>query len=297
MKKLIVIFSILSNIAFSQVEYPLYDGIPPGNKQAKNQEVRTQTDTGRDALTKVTIPSITFFKAESTSPNAPAVIICPGGGYFRLSIFDGGNEVAKEFTKIGIHAIVLKYRTSTDSAYSVPFEQIPLQDLHQAYQITKTNAIKWGIDMSKLGIVGLSAGGHLSAMTSTPQFKLPWAFQVLVYPIISFQDKFVLPRMQSRKTLIGVNPSEEKKRMYSPELHVTETISPTFLVQSADDTQANVHSTLAYYQALLEKKVPAQLLLYQKGGHGYSLHNKVQDEYWFPSVEKWLILNNILTKK
>jgi dipeptidyl aminopeptidase/acylaminoacyl peptidase len=102
--------------------------------------------------------------------------------------------------------------------------------------------------------------------------------------------------MQSRKTLIGANPSEEKKQKYSPELHVTDSISPTFLVQSADDTQANVHSTLAYYQALLEKNVPAQLLIYQKGGHGYSLHNKVQDEHWFPSVKNWLIVNNILNK-
>lgn len=294
MKKLIFILSFVSTIAFSQIEFRLYEGTPTGNKFDKNQEIRTQTDTGREALKNVTIPSITFFKAEGISLNSPAVIICPGGGYFRLSIFDGGYEVAKEFTKIGIHAIVLKYRTSTDSAYSVPFEQIPIQDLKLAYQITKTHSDKWGIDMSKLGIVGLSAGGHLAAMTSTPQFKLPWAFQVLVYPIISFQDKFVLSKMQSRKILIGIDASEETKIKYSPELHVTDSISPTFIVQSADDTQANVHSTLAYYQALLEKNVLAQLFIYQKGGHGYSLHNKVQDEYWFPSVKKWLITNKII---
>lgn len=92
-------------------------------------------------------------------------------------------------------------------------------------------------------------------MTSTPQFKLPWAFQILVYPIIRFQDKFVLSSMQSRRILIGTNPSDEKKDKYSPELLVIESVPPTFLVQSADDTRANVFSALAYYQALLEKKV------------------------------------------
>lgn len=294
MKRNIFILLFLSNFAFSQTEFLLYENIPPGNINAKKYETRITTDAGRDAINKVTIPAIYLYKAENTSLIAPAVIICPGGGYSRLSIFDGGEEVAKQFNKIGLHAIILKYRTKTDSAYTVPYEQIPFQDLQKGYQLIKNNANNWGIDLNKVGIIGLSAGGHLASMASTLQFKLPFSFQILIYPIISFQDNLVSAKMQSRKALLGNNPSEEKKRFYSPELHVSETNPPTFLIQAADDPQANVQSSLAYYQALLNKKVPAQLLIYQSGGHGFSLYNKTQGEYWMPSVEKWLKVNKII---
>lgn len=279
--------------ASAQTEIKLYEGTPLGNLSNSNKEVRIKTDAGRDALTKVTHPSVFYFKPDADKAQKAAVIICPGGGYHRLSIYDGGFAVAKELTAAGIHVFVLKYRTYVDSAYN-RYEPLPFQDLTTAYGLIGKNAQAWGIDTAKIGIMGFSAGGHLAAMASTPQHHLKLAFQILVYPVISFSDALVSPRLQSRKMLLGNNISEEKKRFYSPEVWVNEQNPPTYLIHAADDTQSLVGNSLEYYRALLAKNVPAQLLLYQKGGHGFALYNKEQDEYWIPSALKWLKINKIV---
>ncbi len=290
---LMLIIGSLWRESIAQTEIKLYEGIPPNNLNNDNKETRIKTDAGRDALTKVTHPSIFYFKPDITKAQNIAVIICPGGGYHRLSIFDGGFMVAKELTDAGIHVFVLKYRTFVDSAYT-QYETLPFQDLKTAYHIITKNAQTWGIDSSKIGLMGFSAGGHLAAMASTPQHHLKLAFQVLVYPVISFNDSLISPRLQSRKMLLGKQISEDKKRFYSPELWISDKNPPTYLIHAMDDTQSLVGNSLEYYKALLSKNVPAQMLLYQKGGHGFALYNKEQDEYWMPSAIKWLKLNNIL---
>lgn len=289
----LLITVVLVHKGVAQTEIKLYEGKPEGNLNNLNREVRVKTDAGRDALTKVTHPSVFYFKPEASKAQNMAVIICPGGGYHRLSIFDGGFEVAQELTAAGIHVFVLKYRTYVDSAYT-QYEPLPFQDLKTAYRIITKNASTWGIDTTKIGLMGFSAGGHLASMASTPQHYLPLAFQILVYPVISFNDSLVSPRLQSRKMLLGKNISEEKKRFYSPELWVSSKNPPTYLIHASDDTQSLVGNSLAYHKALLAKNIPVQMLLYQKGGHGFALYNKEQDEYWMPSAIKWMKTNKIL---
>jgi acetyl esterase/lipase len=284
---------MLGRKSIAQAEIKLYEGIPEGNLNNVNKEIRVKTDAGRDALTKVTYPSVYYFKPNAAQAQNTAVIICPGGGYHRLSIFDGGFDVAKELTAVGMHVFVLKYRTFVDSAYT-QYETLPFQDLKTAYHIITKNANDWGIDTTKIGLMGFSAGGHLAAMASTPQHYLPLAFQVLVYPVVSFNDALVSSRLQSRKMLLGKNITEEKKRFYSPELWVSDKNPPTYLIHAMDDTQSLVGNSLEYYKALLAKNRPTQMLLYQKGGHGFALYNKEQDEYWMPSAIKWLKFNKIL---
>ena len=286
-------FVFLPFTGITQVTTKLYEGLPPGNKTTENKEKEVVTDAGRRALVNVTVPDLTFYKAQGNVKSNAAVIICPGGGYHRLSIFDGGEDVALAFAKAGVNAFVLKYRTNTENSFH-SFEPLPLMDLKRAYQMVKENASTNEIDTNKIGVIGFSAGGHLAAMSFTPINPIQFSFNILVYPVISFKDEYVSPKLQSRKILLGDQVSEDKKRAYSPELFIAENHPPSFLIHAMDDKTSLVENSLVYYQQLVAKKIPAQLLVYQSGGHGFALHNKVQDEFWMPSVIKWLQLNKII---
>ena len=280
-------------IGMSQVTTKLYEGLPPGNKTAENKEKEVVTDAGRRALVNVSVPDLTFYQAEGVNKSNAAVIICPGGGYHRLSIFDGGEDVALAFAKAGVNAFVLKYRTYSENSFH-SFEPLPLMDLKRAFQMVMENASSMEIDTNKIGVIGFSAGGHLAAMSFTPINPIHFSFNILVYPVISFKDEYVSPKLQSRKILLGDQVSEDKKRAYSPELFIAQNHPPSFLIHAMDDKTSLVENSLVYYQQLVAKKIPAQLLVYQSGGHGFALHNKVQDDFWMPSVIKWLQLNKII---
>ncbi len=207
-----------------------------------------------------------------------------------LSIEDGGYEAAKQLADSGIVAIVLKYRLWCDSVYS-DFKTIPLQDLEQAMELVYKYAGQWNIDTSHIGLLGFSAGGHLVAMAATGSVTRRPAFTWLIYPVISFLDSLTSKTSNSRTILLGKKISAEDKIKYSPELHISKTTPPAFIVQAEDDSTSLVGNSLAYYKGLMENKVPAQLLLYQKGGHGFALYNRAQDEFWMPAAIRWLTLN------
>jgi acetyl esterase/lipase len=285
---------MVGGTAVAQTELKLYSGTPPGNLNARNRESFFNDANGRDKLRNVTIPSVFYFPPTGVTPSRTAVIICPGGGYRTLSIFDGGYDVAKAFAAAGIHAFVLKYRTATDSAFT-RYETLPFLDLQQAHRLIGQNAANWQIDTTKIGVLGLSAGGHLAAMAFTPRYQLPLAFNILVYPVVSFTDSLVSDRLQSRKAIFGNRRvTDVEKRAYSPELSVSAGHPPSFLIHAMNDSTSLVTNSLVYYRALIARRIPAKLLLYQKGGHGFALYNKEEDDYWLPSVLKWLRLNKLI---
>jgi acetyl esterase/lipase len=198
--------------------------------------------------------------------------------------------VAKQFNQSGIAAFVLKYRTWRDSAYT-DYRNIPYNDLQQAMSMIYGHAKEWNIDTAKIGWLGLSAGGHLVSYSANTATGYKPAYTVLVYPVISFMDSLTSPKTKTRNTLLGKNPTLPEKIGYSPELQVSAKTPPAFLIHAEDDSTAWAGNSVAYYKALLTHKRPAQLLLYQKGGHGFALYNKEQDDYWYPMVRKWLALN------
>jgi acetyl esterase/lipase len=293
MKRISLIILLIASLFAVQAQevIPLYKGLPPGNKQAGNTE--SNIKTGRGYVTNVSIPTLTVFKPQKTNPAKTAVIICPGGGYFRLSIFDGGYELAKELNKEGITAFVLKYRTYAENAFE-SFQTIPFQDLQTAFKIAQEGADNFGIDKNNIGIIGLSAGGHLCAMTAIAKEGIKPKFTLLIYPVISFLDELTSSKAVTKLNLLGSQPTQEQKLAFSPELHVTSTTAPAFLVHAQDDSTSLVGNSIAYYSALVKNRVPAQLLIYQKGGHGFAMYNKEQNEYWLPAAVKWMRLNNFL---
>jgi acetyl esterase/lipase len=270
----------------------LYPGTPPGNLTTVNKEIFSTPAEGRPTVKNITQPTLTVFIPGKQNATRSAVIICPGGGYRNLSIQDGGYDIAKQLNNYGITAFVLKYRTWQDSTFT-GFSNIPMMDLRQAMKIIYDSASKWKLDTNHIGALGLSAGGHLVAMAAnTNSMKRP-AFTALIYPVISFMDTLTSRSSKTRSTLIGVKPSLTEKIANSPELHVSVNTPPAFLVHAEDDSTSLVGNSLAYHKALVEKKIACQLLVYQKGGHGFALYNKTQDEYWLPAFVKWLTLNRL----
>ena len=289
-RSIIFISIIFLNLACkAQQVIQLYTEAPPFSLPVEDKESSGNSTAGnkRFFVTNVTNPTITVYLPKKISPSRTAIIICPGGGYNRLSIEDGGYDAAKELADLGIVGIVLKYRTQREDAYT-SFKQAPLVDLQQAINLVYKNAIAWKIDTSHIGILGFSAGGHLTTMAATTlQVRKP-AFTILAYPVISFTDSLTSEKSNTRSYLLGKKISDEDKIAYSPELHISSTTPPAFIVHAEDDQTSLVGNSITYYNGLVAKKIPAELILYKKGGHGFALYNKEENKYWLPDALKWL---------
>lgn len=293
LKRVLYILIVFLNLPVkAQQVIPLYTGAAPYSLPVEDKETAAKSTSGnsRFFVTNVTRPTLTVFLSKKINPLRTAVIICPGGGYNRLSIEDGGYEAAKVLADAGIAAFVLKYRTNRDSAYT-DYSKVPLADLKQAIDIVYQDAINWNIDTTRIGLLGFSAGGHLTAMAATTFEKRKPAFTILIYPVISFLDSLTSKTSASRSNLLGNKISLDDKSRYSPELHITHTTPPAFMVHAEDDNTSLVGNSIAYYTGLISKKISAQLLLYKTGGHGFALYNKAEDKYWMPDALKWLTQN------
>ncbi len=236
---------------------------------------------GRPAirLGNVGNPTITVYSPPGNKNTGAAMVVCPGGGYSILALDLEGTEVCEWLNTIGVTAILLKYRVP--ARQGVPRYQAPLQDAQRALGLVRSNARKWGIDTGKIGIMGFSAGGHLSAVLSTNYDKR-------TYPVEDEAD-----RTSCRPNFVLlVYPAylavKEEGDKVSPELHIDSTTSPTMLVQTEDDP-VRVENSVAYFLALKKARVPAEMHLYAKGGHGYGLRAKgtgIQE--WPVLVANWL---------
>jgi acetyl esterase/lipase len=296
MKNLII---LMSAFIFTKVvgqnftEMPLYKNGVPNSIAAPNKESSTFKDNVT-RIAKVSVPSITVFKP--AQPNGKAVIICPGGGYGILAFDKEGTDVAEEFNKWGVTAFVLKYRLPDDLTM-VDKSLAPLQDAQQAIRFIRSNASQWGIKTNQIGIMGFSAGGHLASTAATHfNFKADPSnsdttsarpdFAILIYPVISFDIS--IANMGSRNNLIGTKASASAADFFSNELQVTNNTSPSFLVHAGDDTGVPVENSVRFYQACIKNKVPVEMHLYPKGGHGFGMKNKTTDDNWLERLKNWM---------
>ena len=298
MKKLVCLSSILFIInanAQSIAEMELYKGKVPNSTNAPNKENTTIGDDKVMRVAKVSVPSITMYKP--AQQNGMSVIICPGGSYSILAWNKEGTKVAEEFNKWGITAFILRYRLPDDTTM-IDKSIAPLQDAQQAVRLVRANAVDWGIDKNKIGIMGFSAGGHLAATAATHfTFKADKVnndttsvrpdFAILIYPVISFDTSFA--HIGSRNKLIGTGPAADKIAFFSNELHVSPGTPPTFLVHTGDDKTVPVENSIRFYQACIKNKVPVEMHLYPKGGHGFGLNNTTTTDNWMERLKNWLM--------
>ncbi|MDD4032730.1 MAG: alpha/beta hydrolase [Bacteroidales bacterium] len=253
-------------------------------------------------VVNVSTPALWAFPASGENNKGAAVVICPGGGYEGVAIGHEGVDVAKWFNTLGISAFVLKYRLPSD-AIMKDKSVGPLQDAQEAIRYVRRNASQWGINPSKIGIMGFSAGGHLASTASTHYDELVYQpsdntsarpdFSILIYPVISLDPS--ISHRGSGYNLIGRNPSDEQVKRFSNELQVTKDTPPAFLVHSADDTTVPVQNSIFYFSSLKKFNIPAELHIYEGGGHGYGMGRTQNSEsFWTEACKKWLQMKDFM---
>ncbi|EDM37415.1 alpha/beta hydrolase [Pedobacter sp. BAL39] len=281
---------------------PLYPGTIPGAKTVPGN-YRELTEEGTDGITrvsKVSQPGFYAFLPSKDKATGAAVIICPGGGYGILAISHEGYDVARQFNAIGVAAFVLKYRLPSDEIMTDKFFG-PLADAQQAIYQLRKNASRWAVNPAKIGIMGFSAGGHLAAtltvhyedvkIENQERLSLRPDFSILIYPVVSFGAS---AHTGSVANLIGKNGTAEQKDYFSCEKQVNAQTPPTFMVHANDDKVVPPDNSILFDQALVKAGVPAELHLYQKGGHGFGLHNKTTTDEWFGRLQHWMSASKIL---
>ena len=226
-------------------------------------------------------PTLTPYWAAPDKANGAVFIVAPGGGYRSLAAHEG-EPFAKWLAANGISAFVLRYRLTTDG-YRVP---VILQDAARAVRLVRSNATSWGLDPKRIGMIGSSAGGHLTATLITqfdsgkPDASDPIEREssrpdvaVLCYGFILFDE----PNAEREKIFLGENSTDEQKHILSPRLNVRNDTPPTFIWQTVEDSKVVVENAFGFANALREKGVPFDLHLYEKGKHGIGLAMKDND--------------------
>jgi len=226
-------------------------------------------------------PTLTPYWPAPEQATGAAFIVCPGGGYRVLAPHEG-EPFAKWLAAQGIAAFVLKYRLTVDG-YKVP---TILLDAARAMRVVRSHAGEWGIDPQRIGMIGSSAGGHLTAtlMTQCDAGQPDAAdvierassrpdLAVLCYGFILFD----LPDAEREERFLGASGTPEQKRLLSPRLNVRSDTPPCFIWQTVEDDRVVADNALAMAGALREKGVPFDLHLYEKGRHGIGLGSKELD--------------------
>jgi acetyl esterase/lipase len=238
-------------------------------------------------LTNVAAPTITLYAPKGKN-SGTAVVVFPGGAYHILAMDLEGTEVCDWLVSIGVNCVLLKYRVPDSGPY--PKYATALQDAQRALGIVREHAAEWHIDPHRVGVLGFSAGGHLAAALSTH-------FEQRIYDAVDAADK-----LECRPDFtVLIYPAyltlEDQNFAPNPEIHVTEKTPPAFMVQAEDDG-VHVENSTAYFLALKNAKVPAEMHLYAEGGHGYGLRRtKLPVTDWPASVETWLHTIKMLPAK
>jgi len=224
-----------------------------------------------------------IYPAAPDKATGQAVVVCPGGGYRFVSMPREGHEVGEWLSAEGITVVALKYRLPNGHC------QVPLEDAEAALRYIRDHAAEYGVDPSRVGIMGFSAGGHLASTVSTHfenDSQRP-DFSILIYPVITMDERYT--HKVSREELIGRDAPIELVDRYSNEKQVSDRTPVTFLALSDDDGGVPPVNSTMYYEALKAHGVPAELHVYPSGGHGWGWLEtfKYHDELR-TSLDRWL---------
>ena len=297
MKLPALLLAIVGTVALLAPAYaadePLVINVWPGKAPGETADIGDEKadikpgETKVRSITNVSKPTLTVYRPAKDKDTGVAIVVAPGGGYNVLAWDHEGEQVAAWLNSIGVTGILLKYRVPRRA--DQPKDQPPvgaLQDAQRALSIVRSKAKEWNIDPKRIGMLGFSAGGHLTAWASTNYDKRAYEasddidkvscrpdFAVLIYP----------------GGLIARGKDE-----LSPEIRVTKETPPTFLVHASDDKAEN---SVMMYQALRKASVPAEMHLYASGGHGFGLRPSPHPcATWPQRCTEWLKDQKVLTE-
>ena len=259
---------------------------------------------GAIGIADADIPTLTLFRPHGRTGNGTALVIAPGGAYLGLAANLEGRQVADWFTARGVTAFVLKYRLGKDYLYPTP-----LLDAQRAVRLVRSRAKEFGIAPDRIGMMGFSAGGHLTAATGTMfdpgKADAPDAvdrvssrpdFLVLGYPWLNAMkrdQKGVI----SYCSVLKIEPDKcASYEQYSPDLHVSAQTPPTFLYHTTDDQTVPVDASVSFYRGLAAAGVPAEMHVFATGRHGSGLGlGDAALDNWPMLLEAWLRARGLLT--
>lgn len=242
-------------------------------------------------LTNVTKPTLTVFRPAKEAATGACVIVAPGGGYNILAWDLEGTEVAEWLNSLGVTACVLKYRVPRRPGASKTDPPVAaLHDAQRAVSLVRSKAKDWDLDPAKIGMLGFSAGGHLTAWTATNADKRSYDavddadkascrpdFVVLVYPAY-LTDK-------------------QKPDALAAEIRASKDTPPTFFAHAYDDP-ISPENSVRFFLELKRLKVPAELHVYTTGGHGFGLRASDKSASTWPArCEEWLRSTKVLPGK
>lgn len=257
----------------------LYDGKAPGSESWTHSEKESAQNLWNTRVVfNVADPTLTVFRPDPPRANGTAVVICPGGAFFALSIDSEGNEVARWLVEKGVTCFVLKYRLveckTDDPTREVgtrgPLEQVvapvvplALADGLAAIGHVRNNASRYGVNPQRIGIIGFSAGGTVAAsvaMNYTPETRPDFAAPIYLAYGLTLKDKGV--------------PADAP---------------PLFVLAATDDQLRLAPQSVQIYQDWVKAGKPAELHLYSQGGHGFGMRQQdLPSDRWIQLFADWL---------
>ncbi len=275
---------LLSSFSNLQAQVPqtirLWEGDAPGALGSEEKDIPT---------------AIVYLPEKSSKPTG-AIVIFPGGGYGHLAIDHEGHQIARWANDMGLAGIIVSYR-HRNRGYGHP---TPMLDAQRAVRLARHNAQLWNIDPSKVGVLGFSAGGHLTttvlthfdegqseAQDAVDKLSCRPDFGVVCYAVIALGEEFT--HKGSQKNLLGDAPSSEQLQLLSNEKQVSSRTPPCFVWHTAEDTVVPVENSLAFYSSLVKAKVPSELHVFPIGKHGIGLGANVPGANQWPGLcRDWL---------
>ncbi|MBV8034521.1 alpha/beta hydrolase [Roseateles sp.] len=286
---------------------PLWpEGVPPARRAdapAARGDLGPERVDASGSIGNVSVPTLTVVPPAVDRPNGTAVILCPGGGYSHLSAHREGTQYAALLSTLGVTTFILKSRLQE---WGHP---APLQDLLRAVRLVRSRAAEFGVDPRRIGVMGSSAGGHLAASASTlfdhadgrtgaalDSTSARPDFAVLVYPVITMTGPAA--HAGSRRALLGTSHSPALLAQMSIEQQVTAATPPTLLLHTQGDKAVPVQNSLLYFDALTRAGVPAELYVFEQGGHGIAMRDGLGNaSAWPRRMEEWLRQRGLLTQE
>ncbi len=247
-----------------------------------SNEITAAETSNNNVIVNTTETVLYIFKADPKKATGHAMLVCPGGGYSSVCIEWEGYKVAQWLASQGVTCGVLKYRLPNGH------REIPLEDTTEALRTMRKMASELGYDAQKVGMMGSSAGGHLTAYTSNfASFNDRPAFAVLFYPVITGEQG--LCHKGSFDHLLGADATAYERAEYSLETRVTKHTPPTLILTSDNDTLVPTISSTRYYNALRKHGVKASLHIYPGGYHGFCMHDDVAFKpLWQQTMIEWI---------
>lgn len=268
------------NAASEAREWALWPGpVPGGEGLAVRDEFvfRRGPDRPNDiAWTHVARPVLIVTRP--AKPNGAAVLILPGGGYARVALERDGSGIAANLAARGFTAFDLKYRLPHDRWASGP--DAPLQDAQRAMRLIRSRAAGLGVNPKRVAAMGFSAGGHVAArlgsrhgvatyrpVDAADRMSARPTALGLFFPVIKMDGPAT--HGPSRRGLLGENADPARARLFSADFGIPADMPPTYVAHPVDDPSVPAANSFAMFEALQKAKIPSELMIFERGGHGF----------------------------